>query len=228
MQPGAAGFAARRPGLVRWRRGWPAAAARIASAAAVSAAFLASAGARRRRRAALRASRPISRIKSLVSIASVRVRSLCVPRGFFPSRRSAGKGISSAPAQRHVVAMDQVVAAAKPRMAAISPVCLPMMRRRRPRIGDQAAADLAAVGGADDDGVAALEGALHPRDAGRQQALAGAAPSRRRRRSQPCPSARAARRSSACARSPDRRARRNQVHGRRRQSLATGAAPCRR
>ena len=51
---------------------------------------------------------------------------------------------------------------AKPRMAAISPDLLADDARRVVAgIGDEPAAQLAAVGGADDDGIAALEGALH-------------------------------------------------------------------
>ena len=88
-------------------------AVRIAWAAAVSAAFLASAGAKARRRAAIRASRPISSIKSLVSIAMRSGAFIVRASWLLPVSRSAGKGISSAPAQRHVVAMDQFVAAAE-------------------------------------------------------------------------------------------------------------------
>jgi hypothetical protein len=62
----------------------------------------------------------------------------------------------------------------------------PMRRTRVHRvIGDEAAADLGAVGIADHDAVAARELALDRRDAGRQQALALASGPRRRRHRRP-------------------------------------------
>ena len=71
--------------------------------------------------------------QSLVSIAMRSGAFIVRASWLLPVSRSAGKGISSAPAQRHVVAMDQFVAAAEAEDRRDLAELLPMMRGRRPR-----------------------------------------------------------------------------------------------
>ena len=77
-------------------------------------------------------------------------------------------------AQHHVVAMHQLGAAGMAEDGGdLAALLADDTRCVAACIGDEAAAKLTAVGGADDDGVAALERAFHALHAGRQQALAG-------------------------------------------------------
>jgi len=79
----------------------------------------------------------------------------------------------SAPAQDHVVAVDQGGAAGEAQDGRdFAGPLADDARRIRPRVGDKAAADLAPVGGSDDHGIAALEGTLNAPHASGQQALA--------------------------------------------------------
>src|SRR5262245_30082339 len=79
----------------------------------------------------------------------------------------------SVAAQDHVVTMHQGGAARKAQDGGnLARLLADDARRVVARVGHETAAELAPVGATDDDGVAALEGALHPLDARRQQALA--------------------------------------------------------
>src|SRR5581483_1396530 len=79
----------------------------------------------------------------------------------------------SAPVQDHVVAMDQRRPAGKAQDGGnLAAAPADDALRFLPRIGDEPAAELPAVVGADEDGIPALEVAADARHAGRQEALA--------------------------------------------------------
>src|SRR5581483_6577624 len=171
--------------------------ARSSRAAALSAASLASVEARASAREASRALPPRAAIMSATDgAAATALRARATGRaGFLPAEAALAAALvmcwaldlrgtaeaaqgrllrpGLAPAQDHIVAVHQSGAAGKAEDGGdLAALLADDARRILAGVGHEAAAELAPVGAADDNGIAALEVAAHARHPGRQQALA--------------------------------------------------------